>query len=353
LHSGSDARLAASTIEYRPQIDSLRGLAVLSVLLTHFWTDNGGGHHGVRLFFVVSGFLITRILLRLDDSGPAGFWKKFQIFYVRRCLRIWPTYYLCLAIAALIDLDGIRPSLAWHLAFLSNFWFLREGQWIPHCAAHLWTLAVEEQFYLVWPLIALAVARNRLPAILIAAVVIAVATRALLWSPAAPFPDIATPASFDALGLGGLLALAKYREQSAALSHRLLASTAASSVAAFVLLSLWAPPRTGFALGDFALAITFAALVAATDRGIGGPIGRMLELKPIVGLGRVSYGVYLYHLYLLSIVRDVAQSRGVEIKGGPTLFLAMTTLTIAVAAASWILIERPLARLKRQFPYRV
>ena len=324
----------------------------MSVLLTHFWTDNGGGHHGVRLFFVISGFLITGVLIRLDDAGPRGLARKFQTFYVRRCLRIWPAYYLCLAIAALIDLDGIRPSLAWHAAFLSNFWFLREGQWIPHCAAHLWTLSVEEQFYLFWPVIVLTVRRSRLPIVLAAGIAMAVATRALVWSPTAPFADIVTPASFDALGLGGLLAVAKHRGLAHRIPGRALCAAAILALGAGLLLSFLAPPMVRFIFVDLALAVAFAALVAAADRGIGGPIGRMLEAWPVVSLGRISYGIYLFHLLLLSLVVNLARARGVAIHGGPMLFAGMTALTVLVSAASWLLVERPFATLKRGYPYR-
>ncbi len=140
---------------YRPQLDSLRAFAVLAVLFTHFWRyDSELGELGVRLFFVLSGFLLTSILLRERDrsrelaiSRP----RLLRDFYARRILRIWPIYYAALFASVLLGAQGIARTFAWHALFASNILFFLEQSWTPPEVAHLWTLAVEEQFYLVLP----------------------------------------------------------------------------------------------------------------------------------------------------------------------------------------------------------
>jgi peptidoglycan/LPS O-acetylase OafA/YrhL len=124
-------------IAYRPQLDALRTFAVFSVLISHYWLKESLlGHFGVRLFFVLSGFLITSILLQRGST-----WT----FYVRRVSRLWPAFYLCLALALLFDMPGYRQSWKWHAAQLTNVYVSLHGTWESAWpAAPLWSLNVEE-----------------------------------------------------------------------------------------------------------------------------------------------------------------------------------------------------------------
>src|SRR4051794_35296056 len=118
------------------------------------------GHLGVFLFFVISGYLITGILLRGRQRIVAGDGSRGQLlrsFYIRRTLRIWPAFYAVLAIAWLCDLTGLRDTIWWHATFTSNILFYIKNEWLPWPTAHLWSLSVEEQFYLLWPLLILSV----------------------------------------------------------------------------------------------------------------------------------------------------------------------------------------------------
>ena len=146
---------------YFPQLDALRAVAVLGVMLHHYWPEAekalglSTGFLGVQLFFVLSGFLITGILLRARDRvqlGQSSTAHGIGQFYVRRVLRIFPLFYAMLAIAWLAGLPEVRDSLPWHLMYASNVYMVRIQDW-HGSVSHLWSLAVEEQFYLVWPFV--------------------------------------------------------------------------------------------------------------------------------------------------------------------------------------------------------
>ena len=159
--------------EHMPQLDALRALAFVGVAVSH-WSPNFLAGivpwgTGVQLFFVLSGFLITGILLRsrpadLGISMPTA----LRVFYVRRCLRIFPLYYGVLALCLLFAIGPIATTWPWHVSYLSNLFYARQGHASPveDPFLHLWSLSVEEQFYLLWPLVALVANRRALSLIL-------------------------------------------------------------------------------------------------------------------------------------------------------------------------------------------
>ena len=160
--------MPSPTTGYMPQLDSLRTIAVFGVMLHHFWPEaeiRAGltfGFLGVQLFFVLSGFLITGILLRgreVAHRTQQSARKSFGLFYARRFLRIFPLFYATLAVAWWVGLPEVRDSVFWHLAYASNIYFVHIGDW-HGSISHLWSLAVEEQFYLVWPFIILLTPRR-------------------------------------------------------------------------------------------------------------------------------------------------------------------------------------------------
>ncbi|MDB5358330.1 MAG: hypothetical protein JWN24_4783 [Phycisphaerales bacterium] len=200
--------------DYMPQLDGLRALAVGCVLIAHFVVPLARfpfGSVGVLLFFVLSGYLITGILLRArDDAEREGTSRLFALrqFYVRRFLRIFPLYYLVLTLAALANAGEARKMVWWNAAYLSNFYMAAHG-W-QHPISHFWTLAVEEQFYIAWPWVVMF-----LPWRLVAPVVSAAIAVPLLWKLAVTHATgnlfaagILTPSCLDTLGAGSLLAIA-------------------------------------------------------------------------------------------------------------------------------------------------
>lgn len=174
MQRASDQQTGHET--YRAELDTLRAVAVVLVLASHWIPGFAANIHwgvvGVYLFFVISGYVITRGLLRERD-GPSGR-IDFLRFYARRTLRIWPIYFL--ALAAMYWLwPGLREgSVIWHVTFLSNVLF--SFQDAPKFPIHLWSLSVEEQFYLLWPAL-MAWQRRHLEKICVALIVLGVLSR--------------------------------------------------------------------------------------------------------------------------------------------------------------------------------
>jgi peptidoglycan/LPS O-acetylase OafA/YrhL len=318
------------TITYRPQLDALRTFAVLGVLVSHYWLKESLlGHYGVRLFFVLSGFLITSILLQRGST---------LAFYGRRAARLWPAFYLCLAFAVLLNLDGYRTSWKWHAAQLTNVFVSVHGTWDPAWpAAPLWSLNVEEQFYLVWPLIIAATPRKALPLILGCIILLGPLYR--MVAGALDVNEVALaalpPASLDALGAGALMAVWPSK-----VVYWLGAACAPALILAFVpnLDGLWSDELT-----ELGLVPVFCALVLGAYRGAFRP----LQWTPLPAFGRISYGIYLYHMPVLA----VAIRLGVPAKGPLTLIICLT-MTAAIASFSYQFFERPIRevlarRLKR------
>ncbi|HXG89949.1 MAG TPA: acyltransferase [Vicinamibacterales bacterium] len=338
------------TDRYRPQLDGLRAVAVAAVAWSHWERPYQYGvpfGAGVHLFYVLSGFLITSILL--DLRPHADRLGAVRAFYIRRALRIFPAFYLTLALAWLGNVIPIRDTWGWHAAYLSNVQVFLTETW-PGSLSHLWSLAVEEQFYLLWPwLIVFAPRRWVMPAI-VAAIVSAPVFRAVLAMAGYRETLLAVlmPGCLDSLGLGALLAALKPRA-TGVIGHTALP-------AAVVWIAMLVAEANGVIvpLGLMALKQTFQALVFAwlvlrATEGFGGMAGRILSARPLVYVGRISYGIYLVHGFAGDLLGGVGLfSRAIP---EPWRLLVLTTLTVGIAALSWRLLEQPINRLKKWFPY--
>jgi peptidoglycan/LPS O-acetylase OafA/YrhL len=361
----------AGKARFYPGLDGLRALATVAVLISHFFPERSPiqrafhwGRFGVLLFFVLSGFLITGLLLRGRDAVRAGQVSKGQVlraFMARRLLRIGPIYYLVLLIGTLCQYAPIVDYLAWHLTYTGNiamtYFHAKLAQ-----ATHLWSLCVEEQFYLLWPLAVLLTPPKRLTALAVILAVMGLAydIQGALRGQGFEETHLVLQGCTDALGLGGLLAMLSHADATGARAGRL--AHAAALVGAPLLVfaqgfrfqvGLTATERLPYRIpGDLGLALVSLALVyVATLRGPS-PIRSFLELPPLRFLGRISYGIYLYHLFLIPIGRAIADrasepqpSRGLE------MFLTYGAISVCLATVSWYAIEAPINRLKRHFPY--
>jgi peptidoglycan/LPS O-acetylase OafA/YrhL len=353
---------------HRPQLDGLRALAVFGVLLAHtiprMQERFDAGFAGVRLFFVLSGFLITDILLRARAEAEAAGCGRARVlgaFYARRFLRIFPPYYAVLFLAAGLGLPQVRETLGWHLAYLSNVFAYRVG-WPRTYLGHLWSLAVEEQFYLAWPAVVLFAPPRRLPAVVLAAVGLAPASR-LLFAALGPEPlraGVVTFSCLDTLGAGALLALV-WRAGGDSPSLRPWVRRVSLAVGAALLGGMLLSSHLNlswlgrFAGKDLAYALVFLWLVDRAAEGFGGAARHLLEARPVVYLGRISYGIYLYHEFVPALVRLLEQGLGVGLyfpaeMGVPRL-VAVAAATVPLAALSWHLFEKPLNGLKSKVPY--
>lgn len=347
---------------YMRQIDSLRAFAVGGVLLCHYLGEhiailNWGGL-GVRLFFVISGFLITGILLnvRLEAGNSVSILSIARQFYARRALRIFPIFYATIFIAAFLGMPNVRESFFWHVTYATNFYVAEHG-WV-NPVAHLWSLAVEEQFYLIWPWVILWTPKRWLAAICVGSIGIAVAYRLVvvkmggwLWA------SVMLPGCLDTLGAGALLAVVLHDSKFSSKNiGRVLAALAIVGggvlFAVQPLLSSTTVGKIVNVLNDTWFAMIFVWLVHACAVGVKGIPGQMLLIPPILYLGKISYGIYVLHQFVPTGLKQLAKFCDVPYPINPWLLtLAYTILTIVLASLSWHFFEKPLNDLKRYFPY--
>ena len=326
------------------------------------------GRLGVQLFFVLSGFLITAILLLARDRVAQGETRLFEIrqFYARRFLRIFPLYYGVVIGAAMIGVPGFREPLLWHLGYMTNVQNAITNTF-PGATGHLWTLSVEEQFYFVWPWLILLLPGRWLLPVLCAVTATGPLFRSLLTVLGCSYMPIytLTPASLDAFGFGALLALARQRKQATGdgqLRHWLTRIGLIIGLPTTVI-TLWslAWPKGYFwifAIGaNLALSLVFTWLIDRSADGFSGLTGRVLSWRPLLFLGTISYGLYIFHFIMVNFVlrRILAWPllRNLEplLRWHGVKFLTLSLMTFVAACLSWFLYERPILRLKRFFPY--
>jgi len=362
-----------------PELDGLRAVAISLVMLHHFSVSAGSstpvlvlnlvasaGWIGVDLFFVLSGFLITGICL---DHRGQGF---FRVFYSRRALRILPVYSIALigivAVSHAVTSEPMR-GIPWLLTFTTNVFLARTGDWhaLPSAAAHLWSLAVEEQFYLVWPLIAIVLSRRSAALAAVIAIPAAIAFRAvaILGESSAISAYVLMPARMDSLATGALLAFA-IRDPTTwrGVGRKLqrigglpLQRWIGGLLLVWVAISLWSQGGPGsvqaLRIGGFSLVAGCAGvLLAATLVAEHSAPLRVVLRHPVArSIGRYSYAMYLFHLPIDVALREA----GVNPSGIWQAFAFVagaSAITFGFAAVSWRVVERPCLELKRYFPYR-
>lgn len=363
-----------------PQLDGLRAFAVLAVFIEHYhipwlrslWVDDTSGSLGVQLFFVLSGFLITGILLRgRDFSRETDQTVAFTLrrFYIRRFLRIFPLYYFMIFTLAVVGLFGVVPLyhgytqiIQWHALYLTNVYVVVHNAFPPQ-AGHLWTLAIEEQFYVLWPWLILLTPRPLLKYALMFTVFLAVVYRVIAielgWSTLA----IArlTPTCLNTLAGGALLAYLLHRGRSVSmLTRQWLPRLAIIGLPCMVAgYALGWPDHTGLPaalLQWFGTPLVFAWLVMRAADGFQGPVGRVLQSPPALYVGKISYGLYVIHFLVpgawIWFSAHIMQMPGFLQYGTVGGFILFTITSLIAATLSWQFLERPFNQLKRRFPYR-
>jgi peptidoglycan/LPS O-acetylase OafA/YrhL len=343
---------------YVPALDGLRALAVLAVLGYHTWEGEfRGGWVGVDVFFVLSGYLITSILLA--ERGRTGTIALGQ-FYLRRALRLFPALALCMTAAiALAETQG--PGLTQLTAkeaaaaalYVSNWWMVATPHAPTGLLAHTWSLSIEEQFYLCWPvlLLGLLAARGH-HAVLWAAgagAVLVLGHRLVVQgSISLPFLTYyRTDTRVDTLLIGAALAALAALGTLERVPGWVLRVAAAVGIG-----TLGAVAKSfGFAgldgIGYTLVALAAAAVVAAVVAPQGWPLlRRVLSARPLVAVGRISYGVYLFHIVVWQGLLAP------HLSSGPLATLLTTVLTLAVAGASYRYVEMPFLRMKDRLGLR-
>ena len=341
-----------------PQLDALRAFAVLAVMVHHFLPIDHYipsdyitlGFLAVRLFFVLSGFLITGILLdyRSDERGQA-----LRRFYSRRVLRIFPIYYLTIFIALALQVRPIQEGAFWHLTYLSNYVAASHPEWMGP-ASHFWSLAVEEQFYLVWPFILLFVPQKHLAKVIIGSIALAVLFRGFILFVLSMPIDVAgifTFATLDSLGGGALLALFRYDERLRTRVPTLMKSFLIAGLGIVTLCTVLYIYNIGFRILHtflcLGISLLFVVLIEKTARGFTGKAKTVMETSAVLYIGKISYGLYVYHNFMLAIVLYYLLKR-TAVPDYRLVALFATVATFAAAIVSWHLIERPVAQLKNR-----
>lgn len=342
-----------------PQLDVLRGLAVLDVMLYHA-ADIGPrlhlgtifhlGYTGVDLFFVLSGFLITGILVRTRENE-----KYFTNFYARRVLRIWPLYYALLLFTFAL-LPAIQPQLTAAIFAQTHPWqsfpFFLQNLMVNGNAYDTvrvtWSLAIEEQFYLVWPIVVWLAPRRALKPLAISGLLLSLALR---WSvqyglipPLIIYTNTLT--RLDGLALGAFLALWIPEADRRTVKW---AGVALMAAAAPLTIALGASNAGHWSFYSL-VALSFAGLVCVAIN-----IPRAANLGFLKYTGKISYCLYLVHVPICSFtttprVRELFQVRS-PVWSEIMLFIVTIALCYAVAAASWRFFESKILRLKSRFEF--
>jgi peptidoglycan/LPS O-acetylase OafA/YrhL len=341
--------------QYLPQLDGLRGLAIAIVVLGHMFVFAVGfglsklgsvPPLGVTLFFVLSGFLITRILLGARDKT-----NYYLSFYARRALRIWPLYFLVLAILFLVTnhrvpaltFDETRVRWPFFVFYVQNIVYKNATLLGPPALGITWSLAVEEQFYTIWPLIVRISSNVTLKRLLVVFIIVAPIAR-FFFLRFGIDPYINPLCRFDAMAMGGLVAIWITERRP---EREVVMKVAWSVVAIAVVLG-----GTFFATGlghMFSKTIESALWTSILLASLGSAFAiRVLSHSALRFFGKISYCAYLTHFIIASFAISLWPGSGIGIR---IFRVAMVlTMTCLIGMLSWLFLEEPILRFKQYFP---
>ena len=349
------------------QLDGLRFFAVLMVIIGHWlqwtWTNPFLKAlplvHGVTLFFVLSGFLITRILFINGDrciQENTSVSQVLKSFYIRRALRIFPVYFLLVFFLFAIDYQNTRVLFPWIVSFSTNIYQSIHNAYVGNFN-HFWSLAVEEQFYLFWPFVILFTKHRYRVHVILGTIVIAISYKWYLFMYVGKWmaTSYSTLSCMHALGIGALVAyVALYEDK--------LVEVLTQTRWMIILFTLYVVMlvvqhqislRWYTAIGDEMLFALLSALVIlkASQKGFSGLTKKILENKIIVHAGKVSYGMYLFHLFIPSLYDFIGTFVNIKLNNEYASTVIHGLITFLLAHLSLRYLETPINKLKSRFEY--
>jgi peptidoglycan/LPS O-acetylase OafA/YrhL len=342
-------------MKYIPALDGVRAMAILLVLVYHWFPEGQGfnvmpnGPIGVTLFFVLSGYLISNILMEQQSFGT--FARSFKNFVVRRALRIFPIYFLLLSLLLILKRFSItldtdfyeHPMYYW--TYLYNVWIEHHRNWSDALSPY-WSLSVEEQFYLVWPFFILLLSSRFRPYFLIFTILFGIIYRYFSVHVDRGL-GVSMLACVDTFAWGALLAHFLRAGQSVVIAlwiKRMILPVGFC----FLMLCLKhsdADLVKQLFFRSFTSMVSVALLFTAMQEGF---VARILSLRPLRLIGQMSYGLYLYHMVVPDLFFQIMTRLGISIPQLPFNLVSFVVLVL-VAYGSYRLIELPIQRLKRYF----
>ena len=333
-----------------PSLDGLRALSISLVIVSHLLGTRGFpfgtralgtvgdfGYLGVKVFFVISGYLITTLLMKEHERTGR---ISLKGFYVRRVWRIFPAFYAFVVVmvaAWAIGVVQLNPGdLVAAVTYTMNYHYDRSWE-----LGHIWSLSIEEQFYVVWPFVFVLVGRARVVASATAMIALALVCRGLVWFllRSDNLAEEAYPCVMDSIAVGCLMAgLARRLDASAAYRRFLRSPWFLLVPGAVALGQLQAHPAFQFTIGTTAANLGLALIVDRAVRCHADPIGRVLNWRPLVWLGTLSYSLYLWQEPFLNHYRPTQV----------TTYPLNLGLAFGCAVASFYLIEQPILTWRAQ-----
>jgi peptidoglycan/LPS O-acetylase OafA/YrhL len=343
-------------------LDGIRALAAFEVFVFHAFGGNPfygqwpvvkHGDLGVQVFFVLSGFLITTRLYALLDRAELGAGRRWRRFLLRRSARIFPLYYATLLVLLFfgraLGFQILPLAWPWLFAYAMNVLVFLRGGWVGD-GGHLWSLCVEEQFYLAFPALVLTPARRWLGPLSLAGIGVAYGLRAFVVVPSyeGGFAFALPPLSLDALGAGVIACILSREGRVASVTRKAFGWLGALAGCAFVALATTDPrPQPLAAAIPTLLALATAALIVTLWEGRLSVVAAVLGFRPLAAFGRVTYGFYVFHVFALTYLWRfrVAWIPAMALPRAEVAFAA----SVGLAVASYALFERPILRLAHRW----
>jgi peptidoglycan/LPS O-acetylase OafA/YrhL len=348
-------------LSFIPQLDSFRFFSVVFVMLSH-WLPGfkyfaAGASLGVTFFFVLSGYLISSNLLYQKQAIDAGEISRpfaFLQFYYRRTLRIFPLYYLVILLLFISVPAIFEGKVLWFVSYLPNIMMFRYHFW-PGMLSHLWSLGVEEQFYLLWPLLIFFTPWRWLRGLFIITILSSIVFKVILFCffPN-PYMNMLPLSAFDVFGMGALLAYLPF--------SAVPAWTSKVSLSAFFIVCA-ALSVLALSIASFNLLFNVfysgcaVVIIFKSQKGFTGIFGKFLDFRAFQYLGKISYGLYIYHSFMPWLLRCLTGTETryylpiailpKSLAGKAVITLsAQFILLVIVASLSWFLFEKPINNLK-------